>query len=59
MYARHIAEILSGMANSVIFRTQNCRYLWLVGKIAEGEYIINSIFTYKVSLLLQSEFEPP
>ena len=28
-------------------------------EIAESEYIVNNTFTYKVSLLLQSEFEPP
>ena len=28
-------------------------------EIAEGEYIVNNTVTYKVSLLLQSEFEPP
>ena len=27
--------------------------------VVTGEYIVNNTFTYKVSLLLQSEFEPP
>ena len=28
-------------------------------EIAEGDYIVNNTFMYKVSLLLQSEFESP
>ena len=58
--------MISGMADSVTFRSQYYRYLWPVEslgvstvdqsvasrEIAEGEYIVKNTFTYKVSSLL-------
>ena len=45
-------EILSGIANSVTFRSQHCSISVASRKVQEGEYIIDNTFTYEVSLLL-------
>ena len=59
VYARRTVEIQSRMAKFCDLWESALKVSVGSRKIAEGEYIVNNTFTYKVSLLLLSEFEPP